>query len=287
MKIVNYLTIMLLATFLWSCNGDEVKRLKEENSRLYKEIEDRDNIVNDMFKSFNDIEQNLAEIRAKEMIIKRESSVEISDDNSDVRDRISEEIQMINGLIEKNKTTIKRLQEQMKTSNIKISELEKTIDKLTKKIEEKDVEIETLKLQLEEMNIKVDELNINIEELTADVAQKTETIQEQTEKMNQAFYVFGSRSELLEKEIITRQGGVIGIGKYSKVSRNITADYFTQIDVRKTTEISLMCKQAKLLSSHPDNTWEFVESKNTVEKIVIKDYEKFWSLTKYLVIEIK
>lgn len=287
MKKIAALTLISLM-FFTSCNNDEVARLKEENSKLYDEIENRDKTVNDMFKSMNDIEQNLYEIRAKEMIIKQAStSSEVSQDSSDVRDRITQEIQSINELLEINKQTISKLRKQMKSANIKIVELEKTIAKLTKQMEEKDQEIAELKDKLEKLNFTVEELNTKVETLTQEKDQQTEVIEKQTEEINTAWYAFGTKNELFNKKIITRQGGVVGIGKSSKLSSEMNTEYFTKIDMRKTTEITIMAKEATLLSTHPSGSYEFKMNNKTFERLIIKDPKKFWSITKYLVIETK
>ncbi len=287
MKKILYFSIISFF-FFTSCNNDEVKRLKDENSKLYEEIETRDKTVNDMFKSMNDIEQNLYEIRAKEMIIKQASnSTEVNQDSSDVRDRITKEIQSINDLLEVNKQTISKLRKQMKTANIKIAELEKTIAKLTKQMEEKDLEIADLKDKLEKLNFTVEELNTVVETLKQEKVAQTEVIDKQTEEMNSAWYAFGTKNELVSKNIITRQGGVVGIGKSTKLSSDINTDYFTKIDIRKTTEITIMAKNVNLLSNHPAGSYEFKMKDKTYERLVIKDPKKFWSITKYLVVETK
>lgn len=280
--------LLFISLFIFSsCNNDEVKRLKEENKRLYEEIDTRDKTVNDMFKSLNNIEQNLYDIRAKEMIIKNVSSVEIPEDDSDVRDRITQEMQLINELVEKNKKQMDQLKKQMKSSNIKIVELEKTIDKLNRQIEERDIQISDLKIRLETLNFTVEELNTQISGLTEEKAAQTEVIEKQTEEINSAWFVFGTKNELIEKNIINRTGGIIGIGKTSKISADMNMEYFTQVDIRKTIEIPLMVKEVKILSTHPADSYDLKMNDKTVERLIIKDQKRFWSITKYLVIETK
>lgn len=286
MKRIPLLLIIPLFIFS-SCNNDEVKRLKDENKRLYEEIDTRDKTVNDMFKSLNEIEQNLYEIRSKEMIIKNASSTEIPADDSDIRERITQEMQLINDLVEKNKKQMDQLKKQMKNSNVKIIELEKTIDKLNRQIEERDVQISDLKTRLETLNFTVEELNTQISSLAEEKASQSETIEKQTEEINSGWFVFGTKNELVEKNIINRTGGIIGIGKTSKISADMNLKYFTKIDVRKTTEIPLMVKDAKILSTHPADSYELKMNNKTAERIVIKDQKKFWSITKYLIIETK
>lgn len=288
MKRVLFLTMMaFLLSFFSSCtSNDELKKLKEENTKLQSELTKRDATVDDMFKSFDNIESNLAEIRAKQMLVANSSGNGTSEVAPDVRERITADIQLINDLLEKNKQTIASLRAQLKKSNMKIKHFEEVIAKLEKQIAEKDAEIIELKDKLEKLNFTVAELNATVVTISQESNQKTEVINQQTEELNAAWYVIGTSKELLAKKVITREGGVIGIGKSSKVSKELTDDYFTKIDIRKVTEITIASKNAKVLSSHPSNSYQLIQEGKVVRSISIKDYKRFWNITKYLVIEV-
>lgn len=282
------LFIAMALPFIQGCTDkSEVKRLQEENSRLQTEMTKRDSTVNDMFKSFDNIEANLAEIRAKQMLVGKATGNGTSEVAPDAREQITNDIQAINDLLDKNKQTISRLQSQLKKSNMKIKHFEEVIAKLQKQIEEKDAEIAELKDKLEKLNFTVTELNAKVETVTQESNQKTEVISQQTEEMNAAWYVMGTAKELQSKKIITREGGVIGIGKSSKLSKEMTADYFTKIDIRKVTEITIASKNIKILTSHPQSAYELQKNGKVIDRIIIKDAKRFWNLSKYLVIEIE
>ena len=285
-KILLFIAVTL--PFIHGCTDkSKVKRLQEENNKLQMEITKRDSTVNDMFKSFDNIEANLAEIRAKQMMVGKATNNGTSEVAPDSREQITNDIQAINDLLDKNKKTISRLQAQLKKSNMKIKHFEEVIAKLQKQIEEKDAEIAELKDKLEKLNFTVTELNAKVETVTQESNQKSEVISQQTEELNTAWYVLGTAKELQAKKIITREGGVIGIGKSSKLSKEMTADYFTKIDIRKVTEITIAAKNVKELSSHPQSSYELHKNGKVIDRIIIKDAKRFWNLSKYLVIEIE
>ena len=64
-------------------------------------------------------------------------------------------------------------------------------------------------------------------------------------------------------------------------------DYFTQIDIRRDKEIKLYSKDAKLLTVHPDGTYELVKDEKGLLTLKITNPNKFWSVSRYLVIEVK
>ena len=63
-------------------------------------------------------------------------------------------------------------------------------------------------------------------------------------------------------------------------------DYFISVDIREVKEIPLFAGKAKLKSNHPEGSYEFVEDEDGNLTLYIKDEKAFWSLGKYLVIEV-
>ena len=64
-------------------------------------------------------------------------------------------------------------------------------------------------------------------------------------------------------------------------------NYFTQIDIRTDKEIKLYSKEAKLLTAHPEGTYELKKDDKGQLTLVITNPNKFWSVSRYLVIEVK
>ena len=89
-------------------------------------------------------------------------------------------------------------------------------------------------------------------------------------------------SELKNQKILT--GGFLQSTKVMDGTFN--QDYFIKIDIREVTRIPLYDKKAKLWSTHPDDTYEFEKGADGNLTFVIKDTQRFWSLTKYLIIEV-
>ena len=83
-------------------------------------------------------------------------------------------------------------------------------------------------------------------------------------------------------EACTAKGGLF---KAAKVSYQAETETFVKIDSRAITEINTNAKKAKVMSVHPEGTYEFVE--NDGEMILnITNPDKFWQQTKYLVIQV-
>jgi DNA repair exonuclease SbcCD ATPase subunit len=268
--------------FFTNCSGGAEKEvnpladsLNAVNSNLNGKLSEKEEALQDFIASFNEIQENLNAIKEKEKIISSTSKV---GDVKNKEDQIKEDIQAIYDLMAKNKNRIGALSEKLKKSSLRIEGMQKMIENLQNAINQKDGEIADLKTQIEGLNIDISSLKANVEETEKVVAEKTEVIQT-------AYYAFGTSKELRDKNIITKEGGFIGIGKSTKVKDDFNKDYFTKINIANSTVINIGAKKAKIITNHPSSSYKLVGDK-TVEKLEITNPEEFWSASKYLVIVI-
>jgi len=266
---------------LWSCNNtgengeDDLDPKDKQIKELQTQLAEKDANVNDMFSFINDVEDNLNTIEASQMKIS-ESKKGNTEVKEDVKESIMEHITNINTLLEKNKELIQKLEGALRKSNMKVDALQKTIDLLNQQMTQKDAEIADLKVQLEKLNFTVAELNTKIEDLTGQNEEKTQLIDQQTVELNTAYYVVGIKKELKTK------GVIVG----DKLSQKINPENFVKIDIRTTTEISLNVKRAKLLSTHPEGSYTLLMNGKIIDKLVINNPKTFWSISKFLVIQL-
>jgi len=247
--------------------------LASVNGELNGELSEKEKALQEFVTSFNEIQENLNAIKEKEKIVTASSQ---SGDVKSKEETIKEDIQAIYDLMAKNKNRIGSLSKKLKNANSKIAGLEQMIATLQAQIDAKDGEISDLKAQLEAKNIELSNIVMNLESVEAESSAKTE-------KLNTAFYAFGTSKELKEKNVITKEGGFIGMGKSTKLKDDFNKDYFTKIDASQVTSINIGAKKVKIITSHPTSSYKLVGEK-TVEKIEILNTEDFWSNSKYLVI---
>ena len=287
MKNLAFVLLALMAMVLSfsSCNTheEELKALQLSKDSLLTQLNGRDSTIDTFFESFNEIQDNLAAIKEKENIINMNASGDV-ESTPEMKDQIQNDIQSIYDLLQENKNKINKLQKRLKSSNIKIKALKETIDNLMQQIQMKDAEIGDLKKKLEDMNIQINVLETNVDSLQGENVAKDETITQKENELNTAYYVLGTEKELKANGVITKEGGFIGLGKIAKLRSDFNKDYFTEIDIRTTKEIPLICKKARILTTHPSGSYELVTKDDRVEKIVIKDEKEFWKASKYLVI---
>ena len=90
--------------------------------------------------------------------------------------------------------------------------------------------------------------------------------------------------DLQKSNLIDKEGGLLGIGRTTKVSNNLDNNLFTKIDYVETTSIPVNSKSMKIITSHPTDSYSLDKTGKMINSIMISDPAKFWSESKYLVI---
>lgn len=290
--IMRKLIIALLVFPMFvSCNQKELKQLREQNKQLTQMTKEKDSTINEFIESLNTIEENLAIITEKEKIIAVDTK---ETPTKDKRAKIANDITLISDLLQQNRSDIENLNKKLKNSWYKNSKLTKLTARLQKELEEKEVEISTLKDKVAKLNIEVDNLSGQVNELNSTVAalnteneNKTQIIGEKTLALNTAYYVAGTNQELKQKQVILREGGFLGIGRSSKLNKDLNEKDFTKIDITKTTTIPVSGKSIRLVTSHPEGSYQIEMTDNKAEGIKILKPEEFWKASKFLVVQVR
>jgi chromosome segregation ATPase len=275
----------LCAMTLMGCKQDKPKVDKavvvEQRDSLNQIIAQKNNELNDMMGTLNDIEEGFRQINEAEDRV----SIAKDGEGANSADRIRENIQFIQSTMQQNRELINKLRQQLRESSFTSDQLKRTIDNLTKQLAEKTQQLEELRAELAAKDIHINELdaqitglNTNVDNLTQESAQKTETISVQDKQLNTAWFVFGTKSELKEQHILER-------GQVLQSSFN--REYFTKIDIRIDKEIKLYSRSARLLTSHPAGSYTLQRDLNKQFVLRITNPQVFWSTSKYLVVLVK
>ena len=249
-----------------------------ERDSLNKVIAQKDNEINDIMSTFNQIEEGLREIGQAEGRI----SVARDGEGASRTQRIAENMQFIQQTMQQNRELIDKLRTQLRESSINGEQLKKTIESLALQLEEKDKQLQQLRAELDSKDIhimdldeKIANLNSNVSNLSSESAKKTETINAQDKQLHSAWFVFGTKKELKEQQILVN--GKVLQGNFNK-------EYFTKVDIRVDKEIKLYSRSAKMLTSHPSSSYTLQRDANKQYVLRITDPQLFWSTSKYLVI---
>ncbi len=270
---------------LSACNltGEKQDAMQQERDSLQRIINEKNMELDDILGTFNEVQEGIRKINEAEG---RVTIAEGSPESASTKEIIRENLEFIQNAMQHNRELIAQLQEKLKNSSIKATKMQKTIESLQAQIETQAARIQELEASLAEKDALIEVQGNAIAGLSNDVASlteenrsKTEKVQQQDKELNTAWFVFGTKDELKEQKILTK-GDVLKSGDFNK-------DYFTKIDIRYDKDLKFYSKSAQLLSTHPAGSYQLAKDKQGQYELHITDPQKFWSVSKYLVVQVK
>ena len=277
---------VMCAAALTACNNGANKKdqaFAEERDSLMQVINDKDTELNEIMGTVNEIQEGFRRIN------EAEGRITVNDGNMEAetsKQAIRENMQYIQDAMAQNRDKISQLKEKLRTSSIGGDKLKKMVDDLSAQLEAQKQRVQELEAQLAEKDIVIAQqgeaitnLNENVNTLTEENKAKSQTVADQDKQIHTAWYVFGTKSELKEQKIL-QKGDVLKGDDFNK-------DYFTKVDIRYDKEIKLYSKSAKLLTNHPAGSYKLEKDNKGQYVLHITAPETFWSVSKYLVIQVK
>lgn len=283
--------VALCVAFLASCDfsGKSKKEMQSQNDSLRTELDTRNAELDEIMGAFNEIQEGFKEINEAENRVNLNGDVIESQSEAE---RIKSDIRFISDKLKANRDRIAELEKQLNNSKYNSAQLKKALKNLTEELASKQQQIETLQTELASKNIRIAELdeavtdlNKNVEELSSENEERAKAMAAQDKALNTAWYVFGTKSELKDQKILTKsnifkKGELLKDGDFNK-------DYFTKIDIRTEKEIKLYSKRADVLTNHPEGSYQLVKDNKGQLVMKINDPQTFWSVSRYLVIQVK
>jgi len=239
-------------------------------------------IVNDIENGFSEITQTQKDMKVNLKGVESKSA--------NKKELIAAQMTAIKQGIEQNKAKIaelRKLASKKGKENVKLLE---TIKHLQTEMDEKTAQIQTLQTELEQKNIKITELNTTVTVQSKNIAdqqnvmeQQKSTIKTQDTDLNSVWYCVATSKKLKDAKILTNTG----LFQSKKVlATDFDKSAFTQVDLRNVTSIPTNSKNAKIMSSHPVDSYKLVPGDDKNITIEILNPSKFWSVSKYLVVQI-
>ena len=276
--------MVLCVAALASCtNVKREKELTARNDSLTVALNEKNVALDQAMQAIADIQEGFRVINEAEgrVAIQSQGAEGITD-----AQRLKEDILFIQQKMADNRKQIEDLQKKLKAGGAETANLRKVLANLQKELEAKVASIAALQGDLARKNIRIAELDSAVVMLTGDVnalqeitdAQQ-EVIEQQITQLNTAWYVYGTAKELKEQNIL-KDGKVLSSTEFNK-------NYFTEIDVREDKVFPLYAKRAKLLTSHPEGSYEFAKDEEKLLTFRIVDADAFWSVSRYMVILVR
>lgn len=241
--------------------------------------------MEELFSGLNDISAGMQSLREAENLLALESAEKGAGNRTKQQvAQLKSDIVAINGAIEAYKEQIAKLDKKNKNQS---AEFKKLIAGLNEELENRSQKIAEITALLGERNMQLAEktkeaevLAQNVDNLNKETAAQKATISEQDQAIHKVNYMIGTKKELKEANVITRQG----LFNPPIVSSQAQKANFKSIDMREVKSIPLNTKKAKILSVHPQEAYTLEEGEDGMLTLKINDENAFWKTTNYLVV---
>ncbi len=264
--------VLLLLVLL--VTGCEQMDRKEESRRKH---------IDSMMTILTQVQKNLGRIQQKEAVVERlSSSIEKKDSTSldEISRDIFSSILFIDSTLENSRNLVTMLEEENTRSAHRIETLDNLIDEIRYNIEGKDREVMELKIRVQQLDQRVAELMETVDVLD-------EFILEQEDILAYAYYISGTREELLEKGILS-----VSQSPFSRIfetiyslAQDFDVELFNRIDITETTDLYFdnPAESLTIVTPHSKESYELIGGR-TSSLLLILDASEFWKKSRCLVI---
>ena len=278
----NLFILCACVLMITACDNGKTSKAVQERDSLMNVLNQRDMEMDEMFATLNSIQEGFNQINEAEGRVNLASG----ENTQTGREKLESDMTFIINKLAENKAQIEKLQKQINSNAINSKELKKTVEKLTKELQEKSAQIVELQKELDAKNIHIAQLDSTINVLNEDIntlksesETKDKIVDAQDKMINKAWYVFGTKKELKNHKILD-DGEALKNGDFDK-------EYFTEIDIRDVKEIPLVSKKVSVKTTHPEGSYELKKDNKGQYVLVILDANKFWSVSRYLVVQVR
>ena len=283
----------MCALMVVSCNkgvSAEEQALQQANDSLRQVNAEIRNYYEEMIGFITEIDADMQTIKSAENFV-IEQSADTGDISISAQSRIKKDLELMSNTLQRNRERIAQLEQKLRTSNANSAALRKSIEQLKAQIAEKDALIVELQENLAARDVRINELDQAVSNLSTQVTDLTNVAQNQASviasqdvALNEVYYIYAYTEQLRENNIFT------GGGLFSKtqvLKEDFNRDVFTKADMRKLGSIFLESKKVKVCTNHPADSYELVQDAEGFYTLNILNADNFWSLTRYLVVELK
>ncbi len=280
--VKNILIVCGLAVLVVSC-GPTKKELQANIDALNVELAQANSEMENVMGILNDVQEGF------QLINEAENRVNVQNAENapaNVKEQINADLAFIQAKMKENRERIAELEARAEKGDKTAAALRRTIKNLKAELADKEAVIATLLADIDAKNVRIQQLDTEVANLTNDKnaltaknAANEQVIANQDKTMNQAWYVIAKKKSLKEQNIL-KKGDVME-------QADVVKEDFIEIDIRNVAEIPVGAKKARILSAHPEGSYEIVNGEDGLAVVKILDPQTFWSVTRYLVVRAK
>jgi hypothetical protein len=299
---VKKLALLLLVPALFACDTKANQQLTElakaDSLRQDSLLNVKNQLLNDMLVStqfINDIGAEIAKARSlpkgksKAVLASPAEAAKIKEDRQDVLNKIHELVARLNSTdarLREVRAQAVSLSRHDTTLMQQVAQYEQTIADFRQTVERQRTEFQAV---VDSQNVMIASLKGKVDTLTTATAALSDTVTNLTREKNTAYYVAGTRDDLLKMGVVVEDGRrefLLFGSRPVKVAPALDTTAFTRIDLTKDTSIALPKGQYLIFSRQdPEYMKPYQSADNKIEGgMYITQPQKFWATSKFLVL---
>lgn len=285
MKKIIFGALVLACTMFASCNRvsqEQYQQVTNTNDSLMLVALQQGNEIYDLNTTLKSVTDQLDQINGQINVSNGEDQDLLAQ-----RERLMQKLQLVQQTINEKQQALDELQKKYSAQLGQNKELKKTIDRLQNEVKEYEASIAGYRNQVAKMGQQITDLSSNLEQTKTaleETQQKSEEQQNvigvQDKMLNTGFYIVAEKKSLKDLGLI--EGGAFS--KKRLTTQGFSTEGFTSVDIREFTSLPLGSKNAKILSSHPADSYTLEVQADKTLKLVINDPASFWNNSKFLVV---
>lgn len=274
MKKLIFLALMVSALLI-ACNNTpqetQIETQLTDSTLINEPLETQE--VDQMVNLVNSVAGSLDSVLLQEqMILKMEEGTP--------KDQVLARLKAFQDLLARKQNQIRELAKQNKSNKVSLANLQKMMDFLNLQLSEKSDRIARWKEAVETKDMKISELRYDLDQVSRESEYLQDQNYEQDKQLNAAFYIIGDKKELKSLGLLDD-----GFLKKSKADySSLDQSKFTKRDIRGLEKLSIDSKSPKILTPHPESSYEMTKNEDGTTTLKINNADAFWSVTHYLII---
>jgi peptidoglycan hydrolase CwlO-like protein len=205
----------------------------------------------------------------------------------DLPARLDKAIADISASLQETQQKYKAASGRYASANNKAKALEAEVNDLRILVDQKDSLINVLNEKSAALAATIEEQSATIDEIKGMNSELETRIEEITGNLNTAWFTTGTVSDLMEKNVIIKTGGFLGMcGRVKVLSPTVSSGSLEKIDIREKTTFELKCSldDVEFITHHTSGSYQLRSVDSETVSMTITDAAKFWEASRYLVI---
>lgn len=285
------LSLLISATIIVSsCTSNDCSSVENELAQTRRELASRDSSLTAFGNAIQAIDSNVIRLS----YLEQELSGALSSSISNKKEKIQGYVDELRSIMASNQNYIDQMQMTLENSKMISSGLMNMVKNMEEKVTVSNLRLARHNTELESLGsdfknlfeeyIQTEyarmELESQLNNMEGNINKMEDQVRELKNYLNTAYFVIGSKKELIEKGVLEK-GGLLNS---KDINENVDKMAFQSIDTRKTNAIPLNSDKVKIVTEHPKNSYQLLQDASGKFNIEIKDAAQFWNLSKYLIV---